>query len=190
MRPQPPGRAAGAEAALAQPGSLGARPSRRILWVVPILLALHNAEEAIFFPRYLPFVLARLPSGWQAVAGPVTSGQVWLALAATTLLGFVVALWADRRPGSRTALWLVLLIQTTMLVNALWHVGAAVVLFGGYAPGLVTALLLNVPFSIYLLRLAREEGWVSRRALWALVPGALLVHGPLLSLLLLATERI
>jgi hypothetical protein len=165
------------------------RTSRRILWVVPVLLALHNAEEAIFFPRYLPFVLARLPSGWQAVAGPVTSGQVWLALAATTLLGFVVALWADRKPDSRTALWLVLLIQTTMLVNALWHVGAAVVLFGGYAPGLVTALLLNAPFSIYLLRRARVEGWVSRRALWALVPAALVVHGPLLSVLLLATER-
>jgi hypothetical protein len=189
MRTQPPGRAVGAEAAPAPPGRSNVMTSRRILWVVPILLALHNAEEAIFFPRYLPFVLARLPSGWQAVAGPVTSGQVWLALAAITLLGFVVALWADRRPDSQAALWLLLLIQTTMLVNALWHVGAAVVLFGGYAPGLATALLLNAPFSIYLLRRARVEGWLSRRALWALLPAALVVHGPLLSVVLLATER-
>jgi hypothetical protein len=160
-----------------------------ILWLVPILLAMHNAEEAIFFPRYLPFVLSRLPSGWQAVAGPVTSGQVWVALAAVTVLGFAVAAWAVRRPDSRTALWLVLLVQTTMLVNAFWHLGAAVILFGGYAPGVVTALLLNLPFSIYLLRRARAEGWVSPRALWALLPATLVVHGPLLSALLLATER-
>jgi hypothetical protein len=189
MTTQPPGRALGANAAPAPPGRLGVERAHRILWVVPILLALHNAEEAIFFPRYLPFVLARLPSGWQAVAGPVTSGQVWLALAAITLLGFAVALWADRRPSSRAAVWLLLLIQTTMLVNALWHLGAAVVLFGGYAPGLATAVLLNAPFSIYLLRRARAEGWVSRRALLALMPAALVVHGPLLSVLLLATER-
>lgn len=162
----------------------------RVLWLVPILLALHNAEEAIFFPRYLPFVLARLPSGWQAVAGPVTSGQVWLALAAVTAIAFGVAAWAHRRPDSRAAVWILLLIQATMLVNASWHAAAAVILFGGYAPGLVTALLLNLPFSIYLLRRARREGWVSRAALWALIPAALLVHGPLLSALLLATERV
>jgi hypothetical protein len=37
--------------------------------------------------------------------------------------------------------------------------------FGGYAPGLVTAVLINLPFSLYLLR-----------AMWALLPGALLMH--------------
>src|SRR5215207_6733168 len=106
----------------------------RMLWLVPLFFALHNAEEAILFPRYLPFVLARLPSGLQAVAGPVTSGQVWLALATLTAAAFGVAAWAAGRPASRTALWLLLLIQTALLVNALWHAAAAEVLFGGYAP--------------------------------------------------------
>jgi hypothetical protein len=150
----------------------------------------HNAEEAIFFPRYLPFVLARLPSGLQAVAGPVTSGQVWLALATLTVGAFGIAAWAALRPASRLAQWLLLLIQAALLVNALWHVAAAVVLFGGYAPGVVTAVLLNLPFSVYLLARARREEWLSRTALWALLPSALLVHGPLLSALLLATERL
>ncbi|HUR94105.1 MAG TPA: HXXEE domain-containing protein [Gemmatimonadales bacterium] len=161
-----------------------------MIWLVPVFLALHNAEEAVFFPRYLPFVLGRLPSGLQAVAGPVTSGQVWLALATLTLAAFGVAAWAARHPASRAALWLLLLIQAALLVNALWHVAAAVVLFGGYAPGVVTAVLLNLPFSIYLLSRARREGWLGRAALWALLPAALLVHGPLLSALLLATERL
>ena len=61
---------------------------------------------------------------------------------------------------------------------------------GGYAPGLVTALVLNLPFSLYLLRRAIREQWLSRPARWALVPGAILLHGPLLAALLLATERL
>ncbi len=181
-------RSAGSHAGTAFGG--GHRNSPRLLWLVPILLALHNAEEAIFFPRYLPFVLARLPTGWQAVAGPVTSGQVWIALALVTATAFLVAVWVERHPASALGRWILLLFQATLLINALWHVAAAVVLFGGYAPGLATALLLNLPFSIYLLHRARAERWVSARALWALVPAALLVHGPLLSALLLATERI
>ena len=163
---------------------------RRVLWLVPVLLAVHNAEEALFFPRYLPFVLARLPAGWQAVAAPLTSGQVWSALAVVTGVAFAVAWWAHLRPDSRTALWLLLLIQSAVLLNALWHLAIAVVLFGGYAPGLVTALVLNLPFSLYLLRRAVREQWLSRPARWALVPGAILLHGPLLAALLLVTERL
>jgi Protein of unknown function with HXXEE motif len=155
-----------------------------------MLLAVHNAEEALFFPRYLPFVLSRLPRGWQALAAPLTTGQVWSALAVVTGAAFAVALWADRRPESALALWLLLLIQTTVLLNALWHAAAAVVLFGGYAPGVVTALLLNVPFAIYLLRRAGRERWLDRQALWALLPGAIVLHGPLLATLLVATERL
>jgi hypothetical protein len=163
--------------------------SRSVLWLVPILLAVHNAEEALFFPRYLPFVLYRLPAGWQAVIAPLTTGQVGAALAVVTAVAFIVAWWSYQRPDSAVALWLVLLIQGTVLLNVVWHLAAAVVLFGGYAPGVVTALLINLPFSVYLLRRAARERWLSRRALWALVPAAIVLHGPLLAALLVFTER-
>ncbi|HET7469381.1 MAG TPA: HXXEE domain-containing protein [Gemmatimonadales bacterium] len=163
--------------------------SRSVLWLVPILLAIHNAEEALFFPRYLPFVLYRLPAGWQALIAPLTTGQVGAALAVVTAVAFLFAGWAYQRPESRLALWLVLLIQATVLLNVLWHLAAAVVLFGGYAPGVVTALLINLPFSLYLLGRARQEHWLSSRALWALVPAAVVLHGPLLAALMVLTER-
>ncbi len=165
-------------------------PTRQALWLVPALLAVHNAEEALFFPRYLPLVLARLPRGWQSVAAPLTTGQVWSALAVVTSVAFAVAWWAHRRPDNRTALWLLLLIQSAVLLNAFWHLAVAVVLFSGYAPGMVTALVLNLPFSLYLLRRAVREQWLSPPARWALVPGAILLHGPLLAGLLLVTERL
>lgn len=163
--------------------------SRSVLWLVPIFLAVHNAEEALFFPRYLPFVLYRLPATWQALIAPLTTGQVGAALAVVTAVAFVVAWWSYQRPDSAVALWLVLLIQATVLLNAVWHVAAAVVLFGGYAPGVVTAVLVNLPFSSYLLGRATRERWLSSRALWALVPAAVVLHGPLLAALLVFTER-
>jgi hypothetical protein len=96
---------------------------------------------------------------------------------------------ASPRAG-RTCLAPLLLIQATLLLNVVWHVVAAIVLFDGYAPGLATALLLNLPFSVYLIRRAAREHWVSRRARWALLPSALAVHGPILSALLVLMERL
>jgi Protein of unknown function with HXXEE motif len=160
------------------------------LWLVPILTAAHNTEEAIFFPRYLPLVLERLPHAWRAFLGPITFGQVWAALLGVTLIPFLLAAWATLRPERAAPIWLLLLIQTTLLFNMLWHVGAAIVLFEGYAPGMATAVLLNLPFSVYLLRRAANENWVSKPARWALFPSAFLVHGPVLSGLLLLTERL
>ena len=124
---------------------------RRVLWLVPLLLALHNAEEAVFFPRYLAVRARPAPCG---LAGGRRPGYFRPGVARTRdrhrrRLGGAV--WAERRPGSATALWLLLLLQATVLLNVLWHIAAAVVLFRGYAPGLVTALLLNLPFSLYLL---------------------------------------
>lgn len=162
---------------------------RTAIWLVPMLLALHNAEEALLFPRYLPLAVARLPEGLQAVAGAITLGQVWSALALVTAVSFGIAAWAAARPSSRLALWLVLLVQATVLLNVAWHLAGAIIVFQGYAPGLVTAIGLNLPFSIYLLRRAAAEQWVGTGARWALLPGALAVHGPLLSGLLLLTER-
>ena len=167
---------------------MASRP--RVLWLIPILLAVHNAEEALLFPRYLPLVLGRLPEGWRALAGALTLGQVGTALALVTLIPLLLVIWATRRPESAVPLWLLLLVQATVLLNVLWHVSTAMVVFDGYAPGLMTAVLINLPFSVYLLGRAARERWVSRGAMWALLPGALLLHGPLLSGLLLLTERL
>jgi hypothetical protein len=161
-----------------------------LLWLVPACMTAHNFEEALTFPSYLPLVLERMPDTWRSIAGPVTLGQVWAALAGVTLIPFMLAAWATLRPHLAAPVWLLLVIQATLLLNVLWHVIAALVLFGGYAPGLGTAVLLNVPVSILLLRRAAKENWVSARARWALPPTAIVVHGPLLSGLLLLTERL
>ena len=108
------------------------------------------------------------------------------ALAAVTMAALAIVLIADRRRESSGARWAVLVLQATVGVSALTHVAAATVFFRGYSPGLITALLLNAPFTLYLIRLASRERWVSPVALWMALPTAFVLAGPgLLGLLLL-----
>ncbi|MEA2724398.1 MAG: hypothetical protein QOH59_2169, partial [Gemmatimonadales bacterium] len=145
-------------------GPISAVALRWAVWLLPVLLTLHNLEEGLFFPRYLPSVLGRLPADVQDWIGPVSPGEMWIALALATGIPLAFCLWAAVRPNSRTALWLVLAMWATLLLNAVWHVVAAMALFGGYAPGLVTAVALNLPLSVLVLRRAAAEQWFGRRA--------------------------
>jgi hypothetical protein len=48
-----------------------------------------------------------------------------------------------------------------LLLNAVWHITVALALFGGYAPGVVTATALNLPLSVLVLRRAVDERWLA-----------------------------
>jgi|GEM_PF-1434529 len=156
---------------------------RSVLLGIPVLLTLHNAEEALFIPRMLPEVAARVPP---PLAGALpTVAQMHVALAIATVVPWLVWLLGVRRRETRLGTRLLLFLQCVALVNVAWHVTAALVL-GGYAPGLATAIALNLPFSIYLLRRAASERWVSGRALAGLLALALLIHAPAVAVLLSA----
>jgi uncharacterized protein with HXXEE motif len=148
------------------------------IWLLPLVLALHNLEEGVLFPRYLPRVLGRLPAGVRDWIGPVSLREMGVALTLATVIPLGFSLWAAARPASRTALWLVLAMWATLLLNAAWHVAAALVLFKGYAPGVATAVALNLPLSLLALRRAATEHSLGRRALRALVPAAVAFHLP------------
>lgn len=150
---------------------------RWAIWLLPVVLALHNLEEGIFFPEYVPRVLERLPAGVRDWIGPVSLREMGVALALATAIPLGFSLWAAARPANRTALWLVLAMWATLLLNVAWHV-AALVLFRGYAPGVATAVALNLPLSLLVLRRAATGQWLSRRARWALIPAAVTFHLP------------
>jgi hypothetical protein len=163
------------------------RPHRALLVAVPVLLTVHNLEELLAMPRGLPVLAARMPDALRGIVPAVTPPAFDAALAVATVLPWIAASFAVA--GSRTALYLLLAVQATMLVNVASHVAAAAVL-GGYAPGLATALALNLPFGIHLLGRARREAWIGRRAWAMLFPLALVIHGPLLAGLLWTAGRI
>jgi len=153
---------------------------RYLLWLVPLLLTLHNLEEAVFMKGFLDRFAARIP-----ILPSVSYGQFLLALGLVTLAPYVFAASGPLERRSRAFL-LVLGTQMVVLVNVAAHLAVAI-WARGYAPGLVTALLVNLPFSVFLFRRALRGSWVRPRDLAWLLVAALLVHGPgLVGLMVLA----
>jgi hypothetical protein len=153
---------------------------RTLVWLVMAFFTLHNAEEALAFRTYLPRMGALLPERFASLAATLSYPVMLVALATVSVLAFLVALAAAKWPHSPLALWTLLTLEAVVGLNVIAHVLSALLVFHGYGPGLVTALLINAPFAIYCFRRVRRERWVSTAALAAMVPAALIVHGPIL----------
>jgi hypothetical protein len=152
---------------------------RHLALLLPVLLTAHNVEEAVSISAFLPQVQARLSSMGLAGIEIPSYSDLLLGLLLVTVAGALVGLWVYWQPSSPSAIWALLLLQSVLFLNVFFHLASAAVL-GGYAPGLITAVLLNLPMSLYVFRHVARERWLSRTALFALLPGALIVHGPLL----------
>ena len=151
-----------------------------MVWLIPTLLTLHNAEEAIAFRRVWSRMPQLLPEPFATLEARIPYALMFQALVVLSLLAFVLAGVVVMRPGSRVALWLLLALEAAVAINVVAHALSAIIVFKGYGPGLATAVLLNAPFAWYALRRARDEEWVTRRAWRGLLVAGIVLHGPVL----------
>jgi hypothetical protein len=121
-----------------------------VQWAFPVAVTLHNLEEAIWLPGFWAERYWHLPVN-------ATEFRIGAALVA----GFAYALtYVSIRHGAKSVAtygWAI--FSAIMLLNAVWHVGATVYL-RVYAPGLVTAVVVILPVTIYLLRRGLREGYI------------------------------
>lgn len=150
-----------------------------VLRALPVVFLVHNLEEALWMRGFLPLDPARLPAPVQAYMPEVTYPQFLLVLAVVTVLPFLIVASANVRRRASVGVYALLSVAAVLLLNVGSHVGAALY-FGGYTPGLVTALCANLPVALYTLWRAIQERWMSRWALWTLPLTALILHGPIL----------
>ena len=127
---------------------------QQVLWFVPILFALHNLEEALLMKKWskensLPFHSA------------VTAAQFSIAVSLLTALAFAVTCLGMGRPKKSLGVYLIVAIQAIILVNAFLPHIVVSIRFRKYNPGLVTAIAINIPFSLYLFQRASAEGVVT-----------------------------
>ena len=126
---------------------------QHLLWLFPIVVTLHNAEEAIWLP------------GWSKRAvlwhSPVTPGSFRFAVAVLTLLAFVVT-WLSAESGKQSV-WTYMTFgcMVVTLANVLIPHLALTVALRSYMPGVATAVLLNLPVLTLLVVDALREGYVS-----------------------------
>lgn len=168
---------------------------RLLPWMVPALITLHNMEELAGMPAVIVELPRKIPAGIPVgiLHFPPSPAEFLLALVIVTVLPYLFAALAQlgRSPRARrTGMVLLSGTQAVMLLNVLSHLGSAALL-RGYAPGMVTALALNLPFSLLFFGMALRQGWLVKRHLLWLALAAVLFHGPgLLGLLWLASELV
>jgi uncharacterized protein with HXXEE motif len=144
-----------------------------VLALIGITLVLHTAEEYVFFPRFLS-APSRLPPWLPPPRLLQNPRDIHVALVIATVLPLVVIAWAILRP-AKVPLILALLIESILLVNAVWHIVASSIV-GGYAPGVIGGILINLPFGVYVLRRAVKEQWIGVRTAWQLIGSAFVLH--------------
>jgi hypothetical protein len=153
---------------------------RSVQWLVFVFLALHNLEEGLTMRLYFPRIneLLREVAPPTLLSAMPTLAQFYAALVGATLIPLLLVVFATSGKPSQFKSYLVAVVQAQVCLNVLVpHVPAAV-MFGGYAPGLATAVLLNLPFSIYFFRRSLSESRITLRGLLIM----LLVALPLLLL--------
>src|SRR5271165_511744 len=149
-------------------------PSRNaVLVLIGVTLVLHNTEEYFTFPTFFRSSSRLLQ--WLPAPGLLQkTSHLHLALLMATVLPLAVVIWAVLRP-CKALLVSALFLESVLLVNAGWHMLAALV-NRGYVPGVVTAALINLPFGIYVLRRAVKEQWIGSRAAWRMFGLAVVLH--------------
>jgi len=139
---------------------------KRLFWFIPGILSIHNLEEALTMPQWMS---AHLPMLRTAIPFfdhlQFSTTQLYISLIFVTLIPFLVTYFCLRGERTIQKISILLILQAIIFWNALMpHIGGLFVL-GMYNPGMITAVLLNVPFSIYLFRKVKQEESVSKSAL-------------------------
>ena len=146
-------------------------PFASLLWLVPIFLTIHNLEEAPFMEGWYKRLPMKIPLR-------ITTRQFVIAVTFITLAGFIVTYIGVEYLANQTGYLLVLGIQAILLFNAFLPHIAATIRFRMYSPGVITAVLIIIPFSFYLFYRAFHENILSWTQFWimlAIAPLAMII---------------
>jgi hypothetical protein len=130
-------------------------PFGRLQWLFPIAVAVHNGEEAVTMPAWAAQQAERLP------LQPPSAAAIRAALLVLTFAAFAVTYLSARN--GKQSLWAYLLFGgiVSMLANVFVPHVPAMLWFHSYTPGVVTAVLINLPLMSWLAVRAVREQWVS-----------------------------
>ena len=122
------------------------RSPTRFYWLVPAAFLAHCAEELPRFPRwathYFGTTTTRFYIASHCILVPVTLAS---------------GLRGSRQPGDRRAAFVSTSVATGYGLNAIFHI-ATTALFRRYSPGLITAVTLVLPASVYTLYRTKRDG--------------------------------
>ncbi len=137
-------------------------PFDRLLWLVPFFFMIHNLEEAPLMESWSK----RLPLRIHPV---VSTKQFAIAVTFLTLCVFALTYFGVEIWPPMIGYLVVLGIQMILTFNAFVPHLLSTIRFRFYSPGLVSALLITLPFSFYLFDRALTESLLTWNQLWILL---------------------
>src|SRR5436305_15312905 len=102
---------------------------KTLLWLIPLLAAIHNAEEAATMPRFLGQEHLWLPAA-RDIAANVSYSQFFVAIIFVTLIPIVIAAFGDLSRERSAAAYALFCVQVVMLINVFWHLAMALLARG------------------------------------------------------------
>jgi hypothetical protein len=121
-----------------------------------VAFVLHNLEEGLAYPLMRDGIFRRLASRGVLWWSPEPAG-FQLLLAVLTVAGLLLGAWAGRGPPAPGKRLVLQMFAWILLANiAVPHVPGAILL-GGYAPGVATAVTLNLAAGLFALKRLRPQ---------------------------------
>ncbi len=159
-------------------------PLSRRSWCLVLSLAwvLHDSEEWLLAPQMLQLMQSDAPDFVRNVYARITVPELQAVLLILTSVVLVVIATVALFASTATAAFGTTVLAALLGLNAVFHI-ALFIDTGAYAPGLLTAVMVSLPIAIALLVQARRQRWTPTPAFLAVVPAAILVHGPVLDAL-------
>ena len=150
---------------------------KHLLWSIPGILTIHNIEEALTMPQWVVSNLA-LVQGSLPFASQLhfERAQLYVSLGLATAVPLCVTLLCAGGNKKSPRLFILLLLQAVIFLNVFIPHILASIIFLRYNPGVVTAVCLNLPFSLYVFRRAVREEYLERRTLVSLFLLALVLY--------------
>ena len=122
----------------------------KVQWLFPVVVTLHNLEEAVWLPGFWR------NRSWHT---PISTAEFRVAAGLLALFAYLLTYFSVRAGKKSVGAYVMAGFSATMFLNAIWHV-AVTAFVQAYAPGVVTAVFLILPVTIYLLRRALREGYI------------------------------
>lgn len=167
------------------------RSLARVLWLLPVVFIIHDGEELFTMPGWVVRHRQKLDelgrmneTAAEIVRSlPTTTAQVAVAIGFILLLFVVVTAGASMSRKRGFWLYAYASLLGVLFLHVFTHIAQAI-LFGGYVPGVIGAVVAIIPGALYLYKrlfeaklLTVKSSVVTALIGFALfVPGALLAH--------------
>jgi hypothetical protein len=127
-------------------------------WLFPVAFAIHNLEEAIWFPAF------------SKSAGkfhkPLNTFEFSFAVITLTFLSVIITFLFYLHEKQNIFCYFYFAFNFGMLINVFFPHLAATIVLRKYCPGLLTGILFLIPTTVYILLYGYENGYFLFPKFW------------------------